>query len=188
MTEVTVFIEDAAIKLLVARGRRVRKWAKLPLESGLVSEGVILDEDRVAENVRELFKLQGVSERKVIAGLSGFNSIYRLVSLPELPEAVLPEAVRHEAMRVIPVSLDQVYLSYQPIPSPPGETRFFLVAYPRSTTDALVSTLQKAGLDPQVMDLAPLALCRTINEPRAMVIDVRSASLDCCQSAKWDTF
>lgn len=178
MAEVTVFIEDAAIKLLVARGKRVQKWAKLPLAPGLVSEGVILDEDQVADKVKQLFELQGVRARKVIAGLSGFNSIYRVVSLPELPEAILPEAVKHEATRVIPVSLDQVYLSYQPIPGPAGETRFFLVAFPRSTADGLIRTLRKAGLDPEVMDLAPLALCRAIDEPRAIIIDVRSGSLD----------
>jgi type IV pilus assembly protein PilM len=178
MAEVTVFIEDAAIKLLVAKGRRVQKWAKLPLAPGLVSEGVILDEDQVAGKVKQLFELQGVRARKVTAGLSGFNSIYRVVSLPELPEAIRPEAVRHEATRVIPVSLDQVYLSYQPIPGPAGEMRFFLVAFPRSTADALVRTLRKAGLEPEIMDLAPLALCRTIDEPRAIIIDVRSASLD----------
>ena len=178
MAEVTVFIEDAAIKLLVARGRRVQKWAKLPLAPGLVNEGVILDEDQVADKVKQLFELQGVRARKVIAGLSGFNSIYRVVSLPELPEAILPEAVKHEATRVIPVSLDQVYLSYQPIPGLAGETRFFLVAFPRSTADGLVRTLRKAGLEPEIMDLAPLALCRTIDEPKAIIIDVRSASLD----------
>ena len=178
MAEVTLFIEDTAIKLLVARGRRVRKWAKLPLEPGLVSDGVILDEAQVAKKLKELFKGQRVDARKVIAGLSGFNSVYRLIPLPELPEAVLPEAVKREAGRVIPVPLSQVYVSYQLIPAPMGETRVFLAAFPKNTADALIRTLRKAGLEPEVMDLAPLALCRTIDEPRAIVIDLRSDSLD----------
>jgi Tfp pilus assembly PilM family ATPase len=61
MAEVTLFIEDSAIKLLVAKDRRVEKWAKLPLEPGLVSDGLILDETKVADKIRELFKLQKVS-------------------------------------------------------------------------------------------------------------------------------
>ena len=97
MAKVTLFIEDTAIKLLEARGRQVKKWAKLPLEPGLVSDGVILDEDQVADKLKELLELQGVKARKVTAGLSGFNSVYRLVSLPELPLAILPEAVKREA-------------------------------------------------------------------------------------------
>ena len=178
MAEVTLFIEDNAIKLLVARGRQVEKWARLPLEPGLVSDGVILEEAKVADKVKELFKLQKVGARTVIAGLSGFNSVYRLVSLPELPEAIIPEAVKQEASRVIPSPMDQVYLSYQVIPAPPGETRIFLAAFPRNTADTLLRTLNKAGLRVSIMDLAPLALCRNVDAPEAVVVDVRSASLD----------
>jgi len=178
MTEVTLFIEDSAIKLLVARGRRVEKWAKLPLEPGLVSDGLILDEAKVADKIRELFKLQKVGAKTVVAGLSGFNSVYRLISLPELPEAILPEAVEQEASRVIPVPRDQVYLSYQLMPTSAEETLIFLAAFPRNTTDALIRTLQKAGLRADVLDLAPLALCRTVDAPEAIVVDVSSGSLD----------
>jgi type IV pilus assembly protein PilM len=178
MAEVSLFIEDSAIKLLVTKDRRVEKWAKLPLEPGLVSDGLVLDEDKVADKIRELFKLQKVAAKTVVAGLSGFNSVYRLVSLPELPEAILPEAVQQEASRVVPVPMDQVYLSYQPMPSPAGETLVFLAAFPRNTTDALLRTLQKVGLRAYVMDLAPLALCRTVDAPEAVVVHVSSASLD----------
>ena len=111
MAEVTLFIEDSAIKLLVARGWRVDKWAKLPLEPGLVSDGLILDEAQVAEKIRQLFKLQNEGARTVVAGLSGFNSVYRLISLPELPSDILHEAIEQEASRVVPVPMDQVYLS-----------------------------------------------------------------------------
>jgi len=174
----TLFIDDSNIRLLVTKGKRVQKWARLPLEPGLVRDGVIIDEDQVIDRLRELFKLQKVSTRKVIAGLSGLNSLYRLITLPELPEAVRAEAVRHEARRVIPVSLDQMHLAYQGLPSPPGETRLFLAAFPRNTTDALIRTLRQAGIEPYLMDLAPLALCRTANEPRAIIVNVWSTNLD----------
>jgi len=178
MAEVTLFIEDSAIKLLVARGWRVDKWAKLPLEPGLVSDGLILDEAQVAEKIRQLFKLQNEGARTVVAGLSGFNSVYRLISLPELPSDILHEAIEQEASRVVPVPMDQVYLSYQTIPAPAGETRVFMAAFPRNTTDAFIRTLQQAGLRANIMDLAPLALCRTVDAPEAVVVDVRAASLD----------
>ena len=178
MSEVSLFIEDAAIKLLVTRSRRVEKWAKLPLEPGLVSDGLILDEAQVAEKLKELFKQQKVATRTVTAGLSGLNSIYRLISLPELPAAILPEAVEQEASRIVPVSIDQLYLSYQTIPAPAGETGIFLAAFPRNTADALLRTLSKAGIKASTMDMAPLALCRTVDAPEAIVIDARSAGLD----------
>ena len=177
--KVTLYIEDTDIKLLVTKGnKQIEKWASLLLEPSLVSDGVILDEDRVADSIKELLELQGVRTKKVMVGLSGLNSIFRIISLPELPQALLPEAVKNEAVRVIPLPLEEVYLSYQPIPAPKGEMRLFLVAYPRNSTDSLVRTLNKAGLKPYIMDLAPLALCRCANEPRAIIINARLSYLD----------
>ncbi len=178
MTQVTLFIEDNAIKLLVSKDRRVEKWAKLPLDPGLVSDGLILDETQVAKKIRELFKLQKVAAGTVVAGLSGSNSVYRLVSLPELPAEIFPEAVLQEARRVVPTPMDQVYLSYQKLPSSAGETLVFLAAYPRNTTDALIQTLKKAGLRVDIMDLAPLALSRTVDAPEAVLVNASAASLD----------
>ncbi len=175
---ITLFIRDDAINLLVMDGRRVGKWASLPLEPGLVSQGLVLEEAKVATKLKELFKMEKIAMGKVIASLSGHNSVYRLITLPELPEAVLPEAVKREAKRVIPVPLEEVYLSYQTLPPTKGETRLFLAAFPRNVADALQRTLQQAGLQPYSMDLAPLALCRTANEPRSIIVNSTSDNTD----------
>ncbi len=175
---ITIFIRDDAVNLLVMEGKRVEKWASLPLEPGLVSQGLILDEAQVANKLKELFKLEKVTMKRVIAGLSGHNSVYRIITLPELPEAVLPEAVKREAKRVIPVPLEEVYLSYQLLHPAEGETRVFLAAFPRNVADALHRTLNQAGLQPYIMDLAPLALCRTVNEPRSIIVYTRLDHLD----------
>lgn len=174
----TLFIRDDAINLLVMRSERVEKWDTIPLEPGLVSQGLIIDSAQVAEKLKELFKLQKISTSRVIAGISGHNSVYRVITLPELPEAVLPEAVKREAKRVIPVPLEEVYLSYQTITATPGETLVFLAAFPRNIADTLYKTLQQAGLQPHIMDLAPLALCRTVNQPRALIVNDRADHLD----------
>jgi len=175
---ITVFVRDDAVNLLEVEGRLVKKWASLPLEPGLVSQGLVLDETRVAEELDKLFKLTKIGVRRVVAGLGGLNSLYRLISLPELPDAILPEAVKQEAKRVVPVSLDEVYLSYQRLSAPPGETRVFLAVFPRNVVDVLVKTLHLAGVQPYVMDLAPLALCRTLDEPRAIIVNTRLDHLD----------
>jgi len=169
----TLFIRDNSINLLVMKGRRVEKWASLPLEPGLFSQGLVVDEAQVAAELKELCKLEKVKTKKVIVGLSGHNSLYRLLTLPELPEVVVAEAVKHEARRVIPVPLDEVYLSYQLLPAPAGEKRIFLAAFPRNVADALIRTLNRAGIKLYIMDLAPLALCRTVDEPRAIIVNVR---------------
>jgi type IV pilus assembly protein PilM len=174
----TLFIRDTAINLLVMKGRQVEKWASLPLEPGLVSQGLIVDEERVADEVKQLFKREKVSPEKVIIALSGHDSLYRIITMPELPEAIFPEAVRREAKRVIPTPLEEVYFAYQRLPVERGEGRVFLASFPRNLTDALVRTLRQAGIRPYIMDLAPLALCRIPNEPKAIIVNAKLDHLD----------
>ena len=175
---VSIFIRDTSVNLLAMKGKRVVRWASLPLEPGLVAQGVIREETQVADKIKELLRLENVSAGKVIAGMSGMNSLYRLITLPEMPDAILAEAVRRETKRVLPVSLDEVYLSYQPVPSGKGERRLFLATYPRNMADALLRTMRKAGLDPYLMDLAPLALARIPDESRAIIINSRAEHAD----------
>jgi type IV pilus assembly protein PilM len=174
----TLFINDNSVNLVVVEGRKVKKWASLNMEPGLVSQGVIIDEAQVADKIKELLRMVKEGGGKYIVGLSGLNSLYRLISLPELPEAIIPEAVKQEAGRVIPVPLDEVYLSYQRIPAPVGETRVFLTAFPRNVADASYRTLKTTGIEPYIMDLAPLAICRTLDEARAIIVNTRLDNLD----------
>ena len=169
----TLFIRDTSINLLVMNGRHLEKWASLPLERGLVKQGFIVDEAQVAAKVKQIFKETGAQASKVITALSGHDSLYRIITLPDLPEAILPEAVKREAKRTIPTPLEEVYFSYQRLPSQEGQGRIFLATFPRNLADALVKTLHQAGVRPYIMDLAPLALCRIPNEPRAIIVNAR---------------
>ena len=190
-----LYFEDTGIKLLVAKGRRAERWATIPLEPGLVVGGVIVDENQVANKVRELFdaikhvksEASGIKKSlssnfsgkgKVVVGLSGRDSLYRVLSLPVLADSLLAEAVRREAGRVLPVSLNELYLTYQRIPGNADEARVFVAAFPKRATDALIRTLRNAGVTPRVLDLAPLALCLSVNEPRAIIADARHDSLN----------
>jgi len=181
-----LYLEDSNIKLLVTKGRKVERWATTSLDAGLVKDGVIVNENKVADKIREMFvtiKQTKSSEilggkAKVIVGLSGRDSLYRVLSLPVISEALLPEAVRREAGRVLPVSLNELYLAYQRIPGNASEIRVFVAAFPKKTTDVLVRTMRLAGANPRVLDLAPLALCQSVNEPRAIIIDARQDNLN----------
>jgi len=174
----TIYIDDSAIWTLAARGKRPQKWASMPLEPGLVNSGVVQEQDAVASKIKELWQTEKIEARKVIAGVSGINCLYRLVILPELPKDLLPEALKREAARILAVPLEQLYLSWQTLPTLKGETLVYLTASPKNSVDALISTLRKAGLNPYIMDLKPMSLARTITEPRAIILDVQSTSFD----------
>ncbi len=110
---VTLYIDDTSLRLVVTAGKRIKKWAELPLEPGLVKGAVVIKEAEVAAKIKQLFKAQKIKTRKVVVGLSGLHSLTRPITLPQLPKAMLDEATIREAKRVLPVPLDQFYLLWQ---------------------------------------------------------------------------
>ncbi len=175
---ITLYVEDVSLRLLVAKGKNVEKWADLVLEPGLVKDGVITDEVRVAAVITQLFKSHSLSSKKVIVGLSGLRCLIHLISLPLLPKALLAEAIKQEMVTIIPVPLEQFYLAWQIISTRGGEMQVFVVASPRDAVDALVKTLRRARIQPYLMNLKPLTLARVVKEKTAVIVDIQPADFD----------
>jgi Tfp pilus assembly protein PilN len=175
---VTLDIEDNAIKLMVVRGRQVEMVASLPLEDGLIHDGVIIDPPTVGRRIGELLAMHGIGEKRVMVSISGMHSIYRAVNVPKLSKRLLEQAAQEEMERAMPVPLNELYTSWQAIDLSEIETAICLVGMPRNTVDAALETLRQAGLQPEVMDVRPLALARVTDERDALVINAQPVGFD----------
>ena len=175
---VTLYIDDTSIRLLVTDGKSIIERAHSPLETGLVEGGIIINEEEVAARMVQLLEDQQIHTKRVIVGLSGSHSLTLVLHLPQLSDNLLAEAVMREAARVLPVPLEQLYLTWQTIPAAERRIRVFVVAIPRNAADALLKTFQRAGLTPYMMDIKPLALSRMVNEPTAIIVDVQPTEYD----------
>lgn len=175
---VSVAIDNTALKVLVVEGKRVKKAVTVPLETGLVKDGVIVDKATLSQKIRHLFQTERITNRKVVASISGIHSIYRLFTLPRLDGGLLAEAVNREAERILRIPLSELYLSWQTIPVSKAEILVCLLGLPRSSVDSVVDTLRQAGLDPSLMDTRPLAVTRAVAEAQAIIIDIQPAHFD----------
>jgi type IV pilus assembly protein PilM len=176
--EVTLYIDDTSIRLLVMQGQRVKKWAGLKLEPGLIIDSVVIREEEVAARIKQLLKSQKVNTKRVVLGFSGLHSLTRPATLPKLPKSMLAEAVVREARRVLPVPLDQLYLSWQSIPGHKERSQVFMVAIPRKTADSLVKTLKIAGLEPSRMAIKPLSLTKVLAYNTVILVDLQPDEFD----------
>jgi type IV pilus assembly protein PilM len=174
----TLDIEDTSIKVMSVKGRHIEAVASLPLEPGLVNDGVVIDTATVSRRIAELMSAHGINEKKVVVGISGIHSIYRVVNLPKLPKGLLGEAANREMERVMSVPLNELYTSWQAISLSDIETTMCLVGLPRTTVDAMLDTLSQAGLKPEALDVRPLALARVTDERDAIIINVQQAGFD----------
>jgi hypothetical protein len=175
---VTLFIDDTSIRLTVVQGQKVKKWAELKLEPGLVKGSAVIKEPEVSAKIKQITQSQKVGSKKIILGFSGLHSLTRPATLPQLPKSMIPEAVAREARRVLPVPLDQVYLNWCKLPGQKDKIQVFMTAIPRKTADSLVRVVRGAGLEPSVMAIKPLVLTKTLKEKAAILVDVQPAEFD----------
>ena len=175
---ITLDIEDNFIKIMSVKGRQVETAASLPLEPGLVQDGVIIDKPTVARRISELMSVNGISEKSAVVGISGIHALYRTIPIPKIPKNLLNEAVQREAERAMPVPLNELYTSWQAIELSDIETKICIVGIPRNTVDAMIDTLHQAGLQPDALEVRPLALARVTDERNAVIINVQQISFD----------
>jgi type IV pilus assembly protein PilM len=175
---ITLDIEDTSIRMMAVKGKRVEAAASLPLEPGLVHDGVVIDTATVSRHIIELMSAHGINEKKVVVSISGIHSIYRVVNLPRLPKGLMDEAAKREMERVMSVPLNELYTSWQAISMSDIETAMCIVGLPRTTVDAMLDTLNQAGLKPEALDVRPLALARVTDERDAIIINVQQAGFD----------
>ena len=175
---VTLNISTTGIRLLSVKGRYVTKWGEASLAPGLVRDGLILQPPAVGEAIDALLKETKIPGERVITCLTGLMFTYRFLTLPRMKTAFQDEAVQRAARKEIPLPLEELYLSWQPIGIRQNEQDFFVVGVARNLVDAMVQTLAVASVEPYLMDLKPLALARAANRGEAIVVSLEPDCFD----------
>lgn len=105
------------------------------------------------------------SNTPVISVVGGPGVSVKHVTFPEMPRQTLAESIRWEARKHVPFGGSDFVLDFQTLNGADrggsGELHVLLAAVETKLLDAHIATLGKAGIEPDVVDLTPLAL---INE------------------------
>lgn len=168
----TLNISAKSISLLSVRRSQVEKWGSIPLASGLIKDGLILQPEAVGAAISDLLKSTEVTKGQVIASLTGLPFTYRVLSLPRMKANLLDEAIRRGARKEMPLPLEELYLSWQAIGSRDDELDFFVLGVPKKSVDAVLETFEEAGVKSCLMDVKPLALARAANRKDAIIADL----------------
>jgi len=175
---VTVSVEERSLRLLTVKGGRVQKWGHVPLEPGLVENGLIRDPGQVGLALGALFEEQEASRREVITSLTviGLGSTSTILDLPKMKPSQLEGAIGREAKRAMAVPVEELYLSHQVIGERGDMQQVYVLGAPRDLVDAHVSAFQMAGIRLKAMDLKPFALVRAVNQRNAVIADLENES------------
>jgi type IV pilus assembly protein PilM len=124
-------------------------YGALPVPANLTSSDSQMDQDKIAELVRQLVRENRVALKNVVVGLSATKVFATVITTPKLDNAQLAKAIRYQAEQYIPMALDQVKLDWAVIDqSKDGkQLEVLLVAAPTAAIDKYVSIIEKAGLE-----------------------------------------
>lgn len=175
---VSIVIEATDIRYLALQKGRVARWGSVPLAAGLVNEGLIVNAMEVGRALEGLFAKENLDRRRVVAAVCGLRSIPRLLTMPRLQASMMEAAISREAKREMPVSLENLYLSWQSLPSTGDQQRIYLLGVPRDLVDAQYRTFQAAGIPLRALDLKPLALVRAVSREEAVIVNLEQDMLD----------
>jgi len=120
------------------------------------------DVNFIAETLKALLREANLKPGKVSLIASGSGVNIRFISLPSMPKAELPEAIRWEIKSQLPFPIESAQIDFHTLGEFEEEgvkkIHLIVVACPRQLIERTLSIAQGAGLQPAHLDVAPFAL------------------------------
>ena len=134
----------------------------LPLQQGVISDGIILDKDKLVGFIKELLKKAGIKSGDTVIGVSGHSSvIVKRIAIPLMIEDELALSIKYEAEQYIPFDINDVNIDFEilgPSIEAEGQMDVVLVAAKKNVINDYQEVVELAGLKPVIVDVGSFAL------------------------------
>jgi type IV pilus assembly protein PilM len=145
----------------------LERFGQVALPLGAVRDGEVVDSDAVAAAIRQLWAQAKFSSKKVVVGVANQKVVVRQVDLPWLPVNELRKSLSFQVQDFIPMPVEQAILDFHPLEEFTNDQggrmlRVLLVAASREMVGNAMDAVQKAGLQPSMVDLNSFAVLRSL--------------------------
>jgi len=144
-----------------------------PLPEGIISEGVIKDQNNFILSLKKLFKKNEKKIRYVIISLPADNVYSRLFSFPKtIEEGKIEETMKLVVDFQLPVTPAEVYLDWEKVESA-EQNEALLAAIPQKIIDGYLEALALAGLNVVAVEFHPLSFSRVLDLPKNKAVLIK---------------
>ena len=137
----------------------------------------------IVSTIREMMREHRMKPAPLVMSISGQAVFPRYVKLPPVARDKLIQMVHYEAEQNVPFPIEEVVWDYQLVSGlGTDELNVMLVAAKIESIQRLTDCVQAAGLEPEIVDVAPMALYNTVRynypglEGCTMVLDIGARS------------
>ncbi|WP_199424065.1 type IV pilus assembly protein PilM [Actinotalea solisilvae] len=142
------------------------RYGEAPLPPGAVRDGEVADQATVSGTIRQLWAEARFPSKDVNIGVGNQRVVVRELDLPWMPPSQVRASLPFQVQELLPMSTDEAVLDYYATGETDGPNgrmlQGMLVAATRDTVNANVMAVETAGLRPQLVDLNPFALMRSV--------------------------
>jgi type IV pilus assembly protein PilM len=164
-------ISDFSIKVaqLKKRGRffELKNYNRISIPEKVVEEGIIKNREKLIDILKKsMGGIKGdiIKTPYAVCSLPEQHGFIKIIQLPKMRPEEVKQAIRWEAEANIPFSLDEVYLSWQIIPSKRRDdrTEVLISAAPKNLVDEYLEVFREANIEPAVFEIESTATVRSL--------------------------
>ncbi len=133
----------------------------------------------ILKALQELIASLGIKAKDINVCAPGFHVISKFVKLPPVEASKVTQIIQYEAQQNVPFPLAEVVWDYQILgTTASGELEVLLVAIKSDIVEGLFRTASASGLQLQICDVSPAALCNAFRfnygelEDCTMLLDI----------------
>jgi type IV pilus assembly protein PilM len=136
----------------------------------------------IVSTIRDLLREQRIKPAPVLMAVSGQSVFPRYVKLPPVGQDKIMQMVHYEAEQNVPFPINEVVWDYQLVSGDVAELNVMLVAAKIENIKRLTDCVEAAGLEPEIVDAAPMALYNAVRfsygqlEGCTMLLDIGARS------------
>jgi len=169
-------------EFMVAKGRPIELLNYGIGHLDVTPEGESDTSAYIVSTIRDIMRERSMKPAPLLMSLSGQSVFPRFVKLPPVTRDKLFQIIQYEAEQNVPFPIEEVVWDYQLITGEDGEMSVMLVAVKIENVQKMTECVVAAGIEPEVVDVAPMALYNTVRynypdvEGCIMILDIGARS------------
>lgn len=182
-------IGTTAIRVVQLRGtgptKALVKYGYVPLDPKIAMSDAKVDQQKVAQAVRDLVSQAGITTKDVAVGLPSSRVFTTVVDIDKLAPAELQKTLMLQADTLIPTPVAESKLDWALLgdsPKEQGKVELLLSSVSNDFIESRLDMLESIGLNVIAFEPDSLALARALTAPEnpapVMVIDMGSKTTD----------
>jgi type IV pilus assembly protein PilM len=181
-------LSDLSVKLVKLEDagsyEYVSSYSSAPIPVGCMIDGEIQKKEQIISAIKKAIEAAGpkkIKTKKVICSLPETKAFLRVISIPEMNETEMHEAIKWEMEANIPLPLEQVYYDWQILPkevlSEKNKINLLVVAIAKTVIEQILETLELAGLEPIGLEIESIAQARSLilednKQTKVLIVDI----------------